>query len=81
MESDYEYKLQEPDEPNLYRDVFPYSEIPKCTFNHESAQWILGRNLDHGHDLQGRQQSRAPYTPEKIVHIFKLLNKLEARRA
>ncbi len=77
MESDYEYKLQEPDEPNLYRDVFPYSEIPKCTFNHRVSPmdppdeiWITDTTFRDG------QQSRAPYTPEQIVHIFKLLNKL-----
>ncbi|NLO47406.1 MAG: 2-isopropylmalate synthase [Clostridiales bacterium] len=77
MESDYEYTLQEPNEPNFYRDVFPYTEIPKCTFNHRVSPmdppdeiWITDTTFRDG------QQSRAPYTPEQIVHLFKLLNKL-----
>jgi isopropylmalate/homocitrate/citramalate synthase len=77
MESDYEYALQEPQEPKLYRDVFPYTEIPRCTFNHRVSPmdppdeiWITDTTFRDG------QQSRAPYTPEQITHLFKLLSKL-----
>ena len=77
IESDYEYQLQEREEPNLYRDVFPYTEIPRCTFNNRVSPmeppdeiWITDTTFRDG------QQSRAPYTPEQIVHLFKLLSKL-----
>lgn len=77
MESDYEYQLQDREEPNLYRDIFPYTEIPKCTFNNRVSPmeppdeiWITDTTFRDG------QQSRAPYTPGQMVHIFKLLSKL-----
>ena len=30
----YRYTLQDVDEPNLYREIYPYTEIPKVAFNH-----------------------------------------------
>ena len=77
MESEYRYLLQEREEPNLYRSMFPYEEVPKLTFNnrvnpHEPPEhiWITDTTFRDG------QQSRAPYTPEQIVTIYKFLNKL-----
>ena len=77
MESEYRYQLQDRDKPNLYREMFPYSEIPKCTFNQRTSPldppeeiWITDTTFRDG------QQSRSPYTPDQIVHLFKLLGKL-----
>jgi hypothetical protein len=30
----YHYSLQDVDKPNLYRDLYPYTEVPKTAFNH-----------------------------------------------
>ena len=30
----YKYQLQDVAEPNLYRDVYSYTEVPKVPFNH-----------------------------------------------
>ena len=30
----YKYSLQDVEEPNLYRDLYPYVEVPKIPFNH-----------------------------------------------
>ena len=30
----YKYSLQDVSEPNLYREIYPYDEIPKTPFNH-----------------------------------------------
>ena len=30
MECEYKYSLQDRETGNLYRDMFPYSEVPKC---------------------------------------------------
>ncbi|MCR5458039.1 MAG: 2-isopropylmalate synthase [Clostridiales bacterium] len=75
--SQYKYSLQDVREPNLYRDVYPYSQIPKIPFNHRLVPesmpeniWITDTTFRDG------QQSRAPYTPDQIVHLFKLLSKL-----
>jgi hypothetical protein len=29
----YKYALQDIEEPNLYRDLFPFHEVPKVSFN------------------------------------------------
>ena len=77
MESEYTYDLQDRDDPHLYRDMFPYSEIPKCTFNQRvnpidppDDMWITDTTFRDG------QQSRAPYSPDQIVTLFKMLSKL-----
>ena len=75
--SQYKYSLQDVREPNLYRDVYPYSQIPKIPFNHRLVPesmpeniWITDTSFRDG------QQSRAPYTPDQIVHLYKLLSEL-----
>ena len=76
-QSQYKYSLQDVDEPNLYREIYPYDEIPKVAFNHRRVPlcmpddiWITDTTFRDG------QQSRAPYTAEQIVHLYKLLNRL-----
>ena len=77
IESEYEYSLQDREDPHLYREMFPYTEIPKCTFNQRvnpidppDEIWMTDTTFRDG------QQSRDPYTPEQIVTLFKLLSKL-----
>ncbi len=73
----YKYELQDVKDPNLYRDLYTYSEIPKVTFNHRRVPlgmpeeiWITDTSLRDG------MQSVEPYTVEQIVEIYKLLSKL-----
>ena len=73
----YKYSLQDVDSPNLYRDIYPYTEIPKIAFNHRRVPlsvpdeiWITDTTFRDG------QQSRAPYTASQIVEIFKMLHRL-----
>ncbi len=81
MECEYHYSLQDVEEPQLYRDMFPYGEIPKCTFNHRLTPlnppdeiWITDTTFRDG------QQSRAPYSPKQIVDLYKMLHKLGGYR-
>ncbi len=76
-QSQYKYSLQDVDEPNLYRDIYPYDEIPKVAFNHRRVPlampeeiWITDTTFRDG------QQSRAPYTAAQIVDLYKMLNRL-----
>ena len=77
MESEYSYELQDPQDPNLYREMFPYGEVPKCTFNQRinpicppEKIWITDTTFRDG------QQSRAPYTVEQILTLYKMLHQL-----
>ncbi len=77
----YRYQLQDIDEPNLYREIYTYTEIPKVPFNHRrvplgmpSEIWITDTSFRDG------MQSQAPYTPKQIVDLYKLLNKLGGPR-
>ena len=76
-QSQYKYSLQDVDEPNLYREVYPYNEIPKVAFNHRRVPlsmpdeiWITDTTFRDG------QQSRAPYTADQIVDMYKMLHRL-----
>ena len=64
------YILDDVVKPNVFRNMFPYSEIPKIPFNdrivpHDMPKdiWITDTTFRDG------QQSRAPYTTEQIVTI------------
>ncbi|MCR6546195.1 2-isopropylmalate synthase [Dehalobacterium formicoaceticum] len=73
----YKYKLQDVSEPNLYREIYPYTEVPKIPFNFRAVPigmpkeiWITDTTFRDG------QQSRAPYTVEQIVDLYKMLHRL-----
>lgn len=76
-QAQYKYSLQDVDEPNLYRDIYPYDEVPKIAFNHRRVPlampeeiWITDTTFRDG------QQSRAPYTAEQIVELYKMIHRL-----
>lgn len=71
------YHLVDVDEPNVYRNLFPYNEIPKIAFNNRVVPnnmpeniWITDTTFRDG------QQSRAPYTTDQIVHIYDAFHRL-----
>ena len=73
----YKYNLQDIKNPNLYRDIYNYEEVPKVPFNHRRVPmgmpeeiWITDTSLRDG------QQSVEPYSVEQIVKIYKYLSKL-----
>ena len=73
----YRYQVQDVADPNLYRDVYPYDEVPKVPFNHRRVPmgmpeeiWITDTTMRDG------QQSVEPYTVEQIVDLYKLLSRL-----
>lgn len=77
QQAKYKYALQDVKEPNLYRESFDYESIPKIAFNNRLVPinmpdeiWITDTTFRDG------QQSVSPFTPEQIVHLFKLMNRL-----
>ncbi len=77
MQAKYKYDLQDVAEPNLYREIYDYSHIPKIAFNMRHVPedmpdeiWLTDTTFRDG------QQSVSPFTPDQIVHLFKLMNRL-----
>ena len=75
--SSHHFSLQEVKEPNLYRDIYPYSEVPKIPFNDTRVPmsmpqeiWMTDTTFRDG------QQSRSPYSVSQIVDLYKMLNRL-----
>jgi isopropylmalate/homocitrate/citramalate synthase len=72
------HKLQNIDEPELYRKMFPYTRLPKVIFEADDVPlnpakeiWITDTTFRDG------QQARPPYTVDQIVDIYKLMAKLD----
>ncbi len=71
------YHLVDVDKPNVFRNLFPYDEVPKIAFNERLVPhnmpneiWITDTTFRDG------QQSRAPYSTEQIVTIYDYLHRL-----
>ncbi|MFB3890388.1 MAG: 2-isopropylmalate synthase [Phycisphaerae bacterium] len=73
-----QFELQDVAEPNLFRDVFPYTELPRVVFEDSAPApapareiWITDTTFRDG------QQARPPYSVKQIVDIYKLLARLD----
>ncbi len=74
---EHPFELQDHENPSLYRDLFPYDEVPKISFNWRkvpmrpaSKIWTTDTTFRDG------QQSRPPYTVDQISDIFDMLHRL-----
>lgn len=70
------------EKPNLYREVFPYTEFPKVIFDNQTVEydipdkvWITDTTFRDG------QQARPPYTPEQVLRIYDLLHQIDGGTA
>jgi citrate (Re)-synthase len=75
------FPLANRDEPELFRDQFAYETVPRIRFDGVDIPidlpdgiWITDTTFRDG------QQSRPPYAPEQIAHIYDLLHKLGGKR-
>lgn len=71
------FPLQDVKKPNLFREFFPYEEVPKVVFNHRTVPmnvpdqiWITDTTFRDG------QQSREPYTVAQMTYLFDLIHQL-----
>jgi isopropylmalate/homocitrate/citramalate synthase len=76
-QTEYQYSLQDTKDPQLYRLLYTYEEVPKIPFNHRHVPmyapdeiWITDTTFRDG------QQARAPYTVEQIVQLFTFMHEL-----
>ena len=73
----YKYSLQDVADPNLYRDVYSYTEVPKIPFNHRRVPMGMPEEIFiTDTSMRDGQQSVEPYTVEDIVEIYKLMSRL-----
>jgi isopropylmalate/homocitrate/citramalate synthase len=73
----WKYRLMEVDEPNLMRNIFPYTEIARIDFDYkfvmpDPAEEMLITDTT----FRDGQQARPPYSVRQIVEIFDMLHKL-----
>jgi isopropylmalate/homocitrate/citramalate synthase len=76
--TDVNVRLIDADEPNLYRETFPYSEFPRVTFDSARVEyeipddiWITDTTFRDG------QQARPPFTPEQVLRVYDLLHEID----
>lgn len=73
----YSYQLQDIQNPELFREMFPYVETPKIAFNYRRVPENMPDDIFiTDTTFRDGQQSRTPYTTEQMVHIYKLLHEL-----
>ena len=73
----YKYSLQDVPDPNLYRDLFPYDQVPYTSFNQRRVPYSVHRDIwITDTTFRDGQQSRAPYTVKQIVDLYDMLHRL-----
>lgn len=73
----YRYSLQDVAEPNLYRDIYPYTDVPRVAFNHRRVPLAMAKDIwITDTSFRDGQQSVEPYTVQQIVDLYKLMSRL-----
>ena len=70
-------EVEDTAEPNLLREVFPYTDVPRIIFDGRSVPMEPAAGI-HITDTTFRdgQQARPPYTVEQIVKLYDMLSRL-----
>jgi isopropylmalate/homocitrate/citramalate synthase len=71
------FEIEKVSRPNLYKEFFPYTELPQIEFEEKQVPmnlpeeiWITDTTFRDG------QQAREPYTVEQMVNLFELMQRL-----
>src|SRR5699024_5647353 len=61
------YRFMDVQEPNLFRNIYPYNEMPRLIFNHRIVPMNIPEHV-YITDTAFRdgQQARSPYTVDQI---------------
>ena len=75
------FDLDDVREPNLFREQFPYSEVPRIVFDGTVVPpdpprdfWVTDTTFRDG------QQARPPYTVQQIVDLYRFMHRLGGRK-
>ncbi|MCL2029358.1 MAG: histone-lysine N-methyltransferase [Deltaproteobacteria bacterium] len=75
------FELIDREDPVLFRDIFPYTEVPRITFEGTEPALAPPRELlVTDTTFRDGQQARPPYTVDQIINIFKFLARLGGPR-
>ncbi len=67
-----------PEQPNLLRDMFPYTEVCKQVYENDVIAMDLPEDIFiTDTTFRDGQQARPPYTVQQIVDIYKMLHNLD----
>ncbi len=71
------FEVIERNEPELFREIFPYTQVPRITFDGGEPVVKPARELlVTDTTFRDGQQARPPYTVAQIVKVFQLLARL-----
>ena len=71
------FELKDIPDPNLFRDYFPYTEVPKLPFSDRLVPRELPDDIFiTDTTFRDGQQSRPPYTAEQIATIYDFLHRM-----
>lgn len=77
----YSYQLQDVEEPELFRLIYPYTEVPKIPFNYRRVPMNMPEDIFiTDTSFRDGQQSRTPYTTKQMVDIYKMLHRLGGKK-
>ena len=70
-------KLESPTRPNLFRDTFPFTDIPQIDFDFVTVPYDPPEEIFiTDTTFRDGQQARPPYTPEQIAVLYDFLNRM-----
>lgn len=77
----YNYGLQDVENPQLYRNIFDYENVPKIIFNNRHVPMDMPENIwITDTTFRDGQQSTSPFTVEQIVELFKFMSRLGGKK-
>jgi len=72
------YPLRDVQEPNLFRDIFPYTQLPRVPFDGAAVPMARAARLRiTDTTFRDGQQARPPFTVSQVVDIYTLLHRLD----
>ncbi|MHC4562743.1 MAG: 2-isopropylmalate synthase [Planctomycetota bacterium] len=72
------FPLQNVEEPNLFRGMFPYATLPQVVFEDTSVETAPAKRFAISDTtFRDGQQARPPYATQQIVDLYTLLHKLD----
>jgi isopropylmalate/homocitrate/citramalate synthase len=76
-----QYPLQDVDQPNLFRDIYPYSHVCRIEFDHRIIPIQPAKDIFiTDSTFRDGQQARPPYTAQQIADLFGMLSRLGGPR-